>query len=98
MLTSEQFQEWKTNAVTIEILTELRKVRKVMESKLSNGNTIGQNAYETHGMTNRVVGNIEGLDQILNISFEGDSVENDVDQVSGYQVYTFVEDNNYLKG
>jgi len=84
MLTSEQFQEWKTNAVTIEILTELRKVRKVMESKLSNGNTIGQNAYETHGMTNRVVGNIEGLDQILNISFEGDSVENDVDQVSGY--------------
>ena len=84
MLTSEQFQEWKTNAVTIEILTELRKVRKVMESKLSNGNTIGQNAYETHGMTNRVVGNIEGLDQILNISFEGDSVENDVDEVSGY--------------
>jgi len=84
MLTSEQFQEWKTNAVTIEILTELRKVRKVMESKLSNGNTIGQSAYETHGMTNRVVGNIEGLDQILNISFEGDSVENDVDEVSGY--------------
>ena len=84
MLTSEQFQEWKTNAVTTEILTELRKVRKVMESKLSNGNTIGQNAYETHGMTNRVVGNIEGLDQILNISFEGDSVENDVDERSGY--------------
>jgi len=84
MLTSEQFQEWKTNAVTTEILTELRKVRKVMESKLSNGNTIGKNAYETHGMTNRIVGNIEGLDQILNISFEGDSVENDVDERSGY--------------
>jgi len=84
MLTSEQFQEWKTNAVTTEILTELRKVRKIMESKLSNGNTIGQNAYETHGMTNRVVGNIEGLDQILNISFEGDAVDNEVDEVSGY--------------
>jgi len=84
MLTSEQFQEWKTNAVTIELLTELRKVRKVMESKLINGNTIGQNAYETHGMTNRVVGNIEGLDQILNISFDGDAVENEVNEISGY--------------
>jgi len=84
MLTSEQFQEWKNHPVTKEIFTELNKSKKALIEQLSNGSSIAYNADETHGLTNRLVGQITGLDQILNISFEGDSVENEVDEVSGY--------------
>ena len=73
MITSEQFQEWKTHPVTQEIFVELNKVKSELIEQLSIGNTIGQNADYTHGMTNRTVGQIDGLNQILNISFSDTS-------------------------
>ena len=84
MLTSEQFQEWKNHPVTKEIFAELKKSRQAIVEQLSNGNSIGYEAATTHGNTNRLVGQISGLDQLLNISFEDTSVENEVDEISGY--------------
>ena len=84
MLTSEQFQEWKNHPVTKELFAELKKTRQSIVDQLANGNSIGPDAQATHGFTNRAVGQINGLDQLLNISFEGDSGENDVDERSGY--------------
>ena len=84
MITSEQFQEWKTHPVTKELFTELKKIRQSIIDNLRNGDSIGIDAETTHGVTNRLVGQISGLDQLLNISFEGDSIENDVDERSGY--------------
>lgn len=84
MLTSEQFHEWKNHPVTKEIFKEFKKVRQSIIDQLSNGGTIGQDFGATHGMTSKAVGQIDGLNQLLNISFEGDSVENEVDERSGY--------------
>jgi len=84
MLTSEQFQEWKNHPVTKEIFAELKKSRQAIVEQIINGSSISYSADETHGLTNKLVGQINGLDQLLNISFEGDSVENDVDERSGY--------------
>jgi len=84
MITSEQFQEWKTNPVTKEIFAELNKVKTELIDQLSIGNTIGQNADYTHGMTNRTVGQIDGLNQILNISFSASELSTSNNDVSGY--------------
>ena len=84
MITSEQFQEWKTHPVTQEIFAELNKVKSELIDQLSIGNTIGQNADYTHGMTNRTVGQIDGLNQILNISFSDSELSTSNNDVSGY--------------
>ena len=84
MITSEQFQEWKQHPVTKEIFSELRKSKAALIEQLTNGSTIGYQADETHGLTSKLVGQITGLDQLLNISFEGDVVESEVDERSGY--------------
>lgn len=84
MITSEQFQEWKNHPVTRELFSELKKTRQSIVEQLANGHSIGMGAEATHGFTNRLVGQINGLDQLLNISFEGESIENEVDERSGY--------------
>ena len=84
MITSEQFQEWKNHPVTKELFTEIKKTRQSIVDQLANGNSIGPDAQATHGFTNRAVGQLNGLDQLLNISFEGDSIDNEVDERSGY--------------
>lgn len=84
MLTAEQFAEWKTHPVTEEIFKELNKTKQSIIEQLANGNTIGPDASATHGFTNRAIGQIDGLNQLLNISFEDSSVESAVNEVSGY--------------
>ena len=84
MITSEHFQEWKSHPVTKEIFAELNKVKAELIEQLSIGNTIGQNADYTHGMTNRTVGQIDGLNQILNISFSDSELSTSNNDVSGY--------------
>ena len=85
MITSEQFQEWKTHPVTKEIFAELTKVRASIIEQLSYGNTIGPDAQATHGFTNRAIGQIDGLNQLLNISFsEIETTSTDDSHVGGY--------------
>jgi len=85
MITAEQFQEWKTHPVTKEVFDELRQVKKVISERMSSGETIGLTAEETHGKTNRVIGQLEGIDQVLNVTYgnEKEDIDN-VDFQSGY--------------
>ena len=84
MITKEQFQEWKTHPVTKELFDKLKEMKHSIMDQIANGNTIGHDAEATHGFTNRAIGQLDGLNQLLNISFDGESVENEVDERSGY--------------
>ena len=84
MITSEQFQEWKTHPVTKEIFAELNNLKNELANQLSIGNTIGYDAQSTHGMTNKIVGQIEGLNQLLNISFSDTELSIDENEVIEY--------------
>jgi len=78
MITKEQFSEWKASPVTIEIYKEVERAKQSLVSMLSKGTTIGQTAEETHGMTNRVIGQINGLNQLLNLTYEDEDNEEEI--------------------
>ena len=69
MITKEAFHEWKSNPTTVEILKTLAEAREVLGEGLASGQTLCTTADETHGSTARMIGNIEGLNQLLNIEF-----------------------------
>lgn len=64
----EQFDEWHSHPATIEIFKELEDVREDLKEDLARGATLGSEVQ-----TARLVGNIEGLNQLLNIKYEGDA-------------------------
>lgn len=70
MITAEQFAEWKEHPVTKEIFKELTDVREVLKNRMANGMTLGSTAEETHGLTHQVIGQVKGINQILEISYE----------------------------
>ncbi|MDY6893831.1 MAG: hypothetical protein SVO01_00210 [Thermotogota bacterium] len=76
-ITKKQFAEWKTHPVTIEVYKEINQAVKTLKDNLSDGSTINYNAEATHGMTNRIVGQIEGLNQIINLSYEDEELPED---------------------
>ena len=84
MISAEQFAEWQSHPVTKEIFKMLADTKNEIVEQLCVGNTIGVNAETTHGLTNRAIGHLDGINQLLNISFSaGNNVEEDVD-VNGY--------------
>ena len=68
-ITKEQFGEWKEHPITKEIFKEIEILKKGLLEQLGTGSTIGYDAAETHGRTSKVVGQIDGLNQLLNIDF-----------------------------
>lgn len=74
MVTKEQFLEWKTHPVTIEVYKEVKKAKQDLIAGLSRGSTIGATAESTHGITNQVIGQIAGLDQLLQLSYEDEEL------------------------
>ena len=84
MITAEQFAEWREQPVTKEIFDALQDVKDDLQERLASGQTIGQKADDTHGTTNKLVGQIEGLNQLLNISYVQDDPENDVSETTGH--------------
>ena len=84
MITAEQFAEWKEHPVTKEIFGELQIVRDDLQERLSSGQTLAQRADETHGMTNKLVVQLEGMDQMLNISYAVEESDDDVSDVTGH--------------
>ena len=74
-MTNEAFQEWKSHPVTIEIYEKLEELKRTLEKGLGEGQTLCITADETYGCTARMVGNIEGLNQLLNISYEDEKIE-----------------------
>ncbi len=84
MITAEQFAEWKAQEVTKEIFGLLKEAKKDLQDRLADGSTIRQTADETHGLTNKLVGQIEGLNQLLNISYETEESVEVVSEVTGH--------------
>jgi hypothetical protein len=85
MITAEQFAEWKEHPVTKEVFAEIRTVKKTIEQRMHDGLTIDPMSAEiTHGLTSKAVGQLEGLNQLLNISYADESEDSDVSIVSGY--------------
>ena len=75
MITKEQFSEWKIHPVTIEVYKEVDRAKQDLIFMLSEGATIGVTAEDTHGLTNKIVGQIDGLNQLLNLTYEDNEEE-----------------------
>jgi hypothetical protein len=73
-LTKEAFEEWKEHPVTKEVFKSLEKVKKDLLASISSGTTLGHTADVTHGLTSRMVGHVEGINQLLEITF-GDETD-----------------------
>ncbi len=84
MITAEQFAEWKAQEVTREIFELLEESKKDLQGRLADGSTVRPTADETHGLTNKLVGQIEGLNQLLNISYASEEVVDEVSEVTGH--------------
>lgn len=84
MITAEQFAEWKEHPVTKEIFELLKMTRIDLQDRLAIGFTARLTAEETHGMTHKIVGQIEGLNQLLNISYEDENIVSDLSDVTGH--------------
>ena len=84
MINAEQFAEWKEHPVTKEIFKSVKIIQEKLKDRLASGNTIGEHAELTHGYTNRIVGEINGLDQLMDISFADEEVQEEVNEQSGY--------------
>ncbi len=76
-MTNETFQAWKSLSVTIEIYKKIEELKRTLEKAMGEGQTLCITADETHGSTARMIGNIEGLNQLLNISYEDEIEEKD---------------------
>jgi len=74
-MNSEQFQEWKSNPTTVEIFKELEKVRDDIKDALCSGQTLNSSSSETISNTARLIGNLEGINQLLNINYEDEAEE-----------------------
>ena len=84
MITSEQFAEWKADPTTKAIFAELETARNKLKEKVSGGNTISQSAEATQFLTVRTIGQIEGLEFLLKVSYVDDPREINVNEISGY--------------
>lgn len=71
----EQFTEWKEHPITKEIFVALKETRDMDVESLVRGGTLSTDPGETAQLTARIVGKIQGLNQILEISFEDDEEE-----------------------
>lgn len=65
-MNQEQFYEWRNQEATVEVFKEIAAVRDQLKDHLARGDTVRDQVE-----TARVVGNIEGLNQLLNIDYEG---------------------------
>jgi len=69
LINQEQFDEWKSHPVTKELFKEIEGLKASLIEQLSEGLTIGTSAEVTHGLTNRLIGHLEGLNQLSGITF-----------------------------
>ena len=73
-MNKETFIEWRNSPTTMEIFDKIKEYRDTLTKCLSTGQTLCSTSGETHGSTARVVGNIEGLNQLLEINYK-DEIE-----------------------
>lgn len=65
-ITKDEFLSWYNQEVTQSIFQHIEQLRKEFVEGLASGITLGDKTSET---TARAVGNIEGLDYLLNIRY-----------------------------
>ncbi len=75
-INQEQFSEWVTHPVTKELFADIKLLKAELMEQILLGNTIAKTADGTHGKTNRLVGQIAGLDQLLNVRYETEDDNN----------------------
>ena len=75
MINNESLAGWKADPVTLQIFKEIEAMITELSNALSDGQTISESSGQTALQTARVVGEIKGLSQILNISYEEDEKE-----------------------
>lgn len=75
MITQEEFGAWKSNPTTIEIFAEIRSMVTTLTASLTSGQTISGTGTQVIAQTSQIIGEIAGLNQILNINYkEGENV------------------------
>lgn len=74
----EQFEEWKEHPATQEIFDALEQTRDMDIQSLVDGNTLSADPGETAQLTARIVGKIQGLNQLINISYDAPDEEEEV--------------------
>ena len=74
-MNKEEFSGWRNLPHTVEVFKKIEDMKKALQDGLGNGQTLCTTADETHGNTARMVGEIRGLDQLLNISYEDETEE-----------------------
>ena len=65
----EDFLGWQANYVTEEIFEKLEELKQSLITDLSSGHTLATTADETAMLTARIVGKIEGLNQVLGLDY-----------------------------
>lgn len=68
-ITREQFADWKDSPTTMAVMEQIEARKKELSMVICDGHSISDTADETAIRTARLVGNIEGLNQLLNIEF-----------------------------
>lgn len=74
-MNKEQFKEWKEHLITQEIFKALEQTKNMDIESLVEGNTLSADPGETAQLTARIVGKIQGLNQLINISYENEEGE-----------------------
>lgn len=77
IITPEAFAEWQAHPVTREIIDAIKSSKQTLMESFANGVTLSQSADITHGLTHKLVGQIEGLNQLLNITIDNDIKESE---------------------
>lgn len=68
-ITKDEFRDWWNNEVTKAVIKELTSQRNDLTEELLAGKTLSGEAGMTAQLTARVVGEIAGLDYIINREF-----------------------------
>jgi len=69
-MNKEQFHEWKSNPTTIEVFDEIFKLKVALSDALANGSTVSESIDGTAITTARIVGTIQGINQLLEYNYE----------------------------
>ena len=68
-MSEEQFYGWMNDNRTLEIFGKLKELKSFLSDRLTDGNTICPTASETALLTAKTVGNIQGINQLLGITY-----------------------------
>ncbi len=69
-MNKEQFHEWKSSPTTIEVFDEIFKLKIALMEALGDGSTVSDSVDSTAITTARIVGTIQGINQLLEYNYE----------------------------